>query len=80
MALNKPTYHAQLKAALITALTNDKSVEDAADALATAITNATDTYIRSATVTVPPGVPVATTGTSTAQTGATTASGIGTIS
>ncbi len=38
------------------------------------------TAIRSATVTVAPGIPVATAGTPAAQTGATTAPGTGTLS
>jgi hypothetical protein len=80
MPLVKATYKAQIKAALITALTGDKNIEDAAEALSTAIVDATDTYIRSATVTVAPGVLVATTGTAAAQAGATTTPGIGTIS
>lgn len=42
--------------------------EQQAGAIATAI----DDYIKSATITVPAGIPVSTTGTATAQTGATT--------
>ena len=41
---------------------------------------AIDTYIKTATVTTPAGVPVATAGTAAAQTGETTAPGIGTVS
>lgn len=37
-------------------------------------------FIKTATVTTPLGVPVSTAGTATAQTGATTAAGVGTIS
>lgn len=37
-------------------------------------------FIKTATVTTPLGVPVSTTGTAAAQTGATTAPGVGTIS
>ena len=38
-----------------------------------------ETYVKTGTVTVAPGIPVATTGSATAQTGATTSTGTGTI-
>ncbi len=61
-----------------TTLTPDgaKQVKQFADDLAGVIANA----IKSATVTVNPGIPVATTGSPAAQTGATTATGTGTLS
>lgn len=48
--------------------------------LAQVISDQVDTYIKTGTVTTPAGVAVATTGTAAAQTGATTAPGIGSIS
>ena len=57
-----------------------KNGDDAIEFLATKITEAIDKYLKSATVTVPAGIPVATAGTAAAQTGATTAPGLGTIS
>ncbi len=70
MALVKP----QLKNSILTLLTNMRertnvSDDEFADRLSTMI----DNYIKSATVTVPSGIPVNTTGTSIAQTGASTA-------
>lgn len=54
--------------------------QNLADALASAIANGVDEWIKTATVTVAPGIAVATAGSPTAQTGATTAPGTGTIS
>ena len=50
------------------------------NALAVSLATAIDDYIKSATVTVNTGIPVSTTGTSVAQTGATTAPGTGSLS
>lgn len=50
------------------------------NALSLALATAIDTYIKSATITVATGIPVATAGTAVAQTGATTAPGTGTLS
>ena len=47
--------------------------------LADAIGNRLDTWIKTGTVTVQPGIPVSTAGSPTAQTGATTGPGTGTI-
>lgn len=91
MPLVKPTYQAQLKASIASSLKQimnsmqegddpNTVIDKVADELATAISDATDTYIKSATVTTPAGVAVATAGSPTAQTGATVAPGIGTIS
>ena len=52
------------------------SIDYFAEQLSLIIVNA----IKAGTVTVPAGIPVATAGTAVAQTGATTAPGIGTIS
>ena len=54
----------------------EKSDEEFAERLASLI----DGYIKSATITVPAGIAVSTTGSPTAQTGATTASEIAKIS
>jgi len=51
-----------------------------ANELAAAIATSIDSWIRQATVTVNAGIPVTTAGSPTAQTGATTAPGTGTIS
>lgn len=50
------------------------------ESLSDVISNQVDTYIKTATVTVPSGIPVTTAGTAAAQTGTTTAPGIGTVS
>ena len=47
--------------------------------LANAIGDRLDTWIKTGTVTVSPGIPVSTAGSPTAQTGATTGPGTGTI-
>lgn len=77
MALDKQT----LKAGIITLqrdmLTKtDASMEEYAERLATLI----ETFIKSGTVTIEPGIPVSTAGSATAQTGSTTSTGKGTIS
>lgn len=77
MALNKEI----LKQGIITLQQEMKTKTEPdeayyAEQLATLI----DAYIRSATVTIPMGVPVSTAGTAVAQTGTTTAPAIGTIS
>jgi hypothetical protein len=48
--------------------------------IAKAIADGVDTWIKTGTVTVSPGIPVSTSGTPVAQTGATTGPGTGTIS
>lgn len=62
---------------LLTDMRNRTEISDSdfADQLATMI----DTYIKSATITIAAGVPVATTGSPAAQTGATIAPAIATI-
>ena len=53
----------------------DPSYDEFADRLSTLI----ETYVKSGTVTVAAAIPVATTGSATAQTGVTTATGTGVI-
>lgn len=79
MALVLASYKTALRAALL-ADSSIQAIDNAAlTALVSAICTATDAYIRSATVTVPPGVAVAVAGSSSAQTGATVAPGVGLI-
>lgn len=54
------------------AILREKVAEEMADAI--------DTFVKTASVTVAQGIPVSTTGSATAQTGQTTATGTGTIS
>lgn len=63
---------------LLTSMREKTEVSD--DELAGRLATAFDSYIKSATVTVAAGIAVSTTGSPTAQTGATTAPGTGTIS
>lgn len=81
MALNAATLSTAMRAAML-AKPNLNAVDDAAlTELCDTIADAVVTHvIASAVVTVPPGVPVATTGTAAAQAGATTAPAVGTIS
>jgi hypothetical protein len=51
-----------------------------ADQYAHQLAQAIDAYIKTATVTIPLGVPVSTAGTAAAQTGATTAPAVGSLS
>ena len=53
--------------------------DDAAAKVASAIASRVDAYIKTATITVSPGIPVATAGSPAAQTGATTGPGTATI-
>jgi len=77
MALVKATLKSGIQALLTEMRTKEEISDDYfADQLATLI----DTYIKSATVTVIAGIPVATAGSPSAQTGVTTAPGTGTIS
>ena len=70
MALVKATLQAQLLH-VFTEMRNEKEISDAK--LAEKLASAIDTYIRSAQVA--PGIPVATAGSPTAQTGTTTGPG-----
>lgn len=77
MALNKPALKNGIKQLLTDMETRDT---DAKDDFATELSNLIDTFVKGATVTVAAGIPVATAGTATSQTGATTATGTATIS
>ncbi len=69
-----------LQAALLADFKSIKLGEDdAAAKVAEAIANRVDAYIKTATITVNPGIPVATAGSPAAQTGATTGPGTATI-
>jgi hypothetical protein len=78
MALVPSDLQASLNAAF-TKAKNDKTSQAQAN-LCQDLATAFDTYIKSATITVATGIPVATAGTAVAQTGATTAPGTGTLS
>lgn len=65
-----------LKAQLLAVFSKENTPEEAADQIATAI----DAYIKTATITIVPGIPVATAGTAAAQTGVTTGPGTGSVS
>lgn len=77
MALDK----ASLQTGIQNLLTDMETKNDDSKALfASTLADLIDTYVKSGTVTVGAGIPVATTGSATAQTGATTSTGTGTIS
>lgn len=59
---------------------SDKIKQTFAESIAEAIATEVEAWIKTATVTVKPGIQVATTGTSAAQKGVTTSSGTGIIS
>jgi hypothetical protein len=80
MALVKSILKQKIKAALDKQKAAESDPAASADSLAQDLTDAIDAYIKSATVTVAPGIPVATAGSSSAQTGATNGPGQGTIS
>lgn len=73
MPLIKPTLEMQIYAAFKKMSTSGKDLDDAQKQLAKDLATAIDTYIKSATVIVPPGQAVATAGSPAAQTGATVA-------
>tara|TARA_R110000796_G_scaffold96178_2_gene201789 strand:+ start:10872 stop:11114 length:243 start_codon:yes stop_codon:yes gene_type:complete len=73
MALVKATLKAAIKAAFEAEKESTDPAATSIDRIATAISDAVDVHIRSATLTVPAGIPVATAGSPTAQVGATTA-------
>jgi hypothetical protein len=76
MALQKAALKSGIKTLLETLVQTEGSYDDFADGLS----NLIDTYVKTGTVTVAKDIPVATTGSATAQTGFTTATGTGTIS
>lgn len=79
MPLVKETLTNNIKG-LLNNLVQSEDQEASIDNLATELANIIDTYIKTGTVTVAAGIPVATAGSAAAQTGATTATGTGTIS
>ncbi len=77
MSLNKPALKSGIKALLTEMRTKEENADEYfADQLSTLI----DSYVKSATVTVNPGITVNTAGSATAQTGTTTSNGTGTLS
>lgn len=77
MALVKTTLKADILA-ILTGMRTETEISD--DEFADKLAMAIDKYIKTATVTVSAGIAVATSGSPTSQTGATTAPGTGTIS
>ena len=77
MALNKTTLRDNISNRVQEI---DLQNSNVADAIAEIIADEVDSYIKGATITVPAGIPVSTTGTAAAQSGATTGPGDGTIS
>ncbi|MCY4418458.1 MAG: hypothetical protein OXB93_01250 [Cytophagales bacterium] len=75
MPLNKTALEQALRI-----IFEDRSETKTAEQTARKIANAIDSYIKSATVTVASGIPVATAGSAASQVGATTAPGTGTLS
>jgi len=80
MALVQATLKTQIEAAFNAQSGKTENPEAAISDLANRLATAIDAYIRSATVTVSAGIPVSTAGSPTAQTGTTTAPGVGQIS
>ena len=76
MALNKAALKSGIKNLIQNIAENEGSYDDFANGLGDLI----ETYVKTGLVTVALGIPVATTGSAAAQTGATTATGTGTIS
>lgn len=76
MPLNKAALKSGIKNLIQNIAENEGSYDDFANGLGDLI----DTYVKTGLVTVALGIPVATTGSAAAQTGATTAAGTGTIS
>lgn len=74
MALNKTALKSSLKAALLEQRNLKEDPTAAADSLAAALSDAIDAFVKSGQVN--PGIPVSTTGTAAAQTGATTGPGM----
>lgn len=78
MALDKPSLKTALKNAFVANMPSPTTEQtNAFDALAGAMADAIDTFVKTGSVssTVALGIPVSTTGTAAAQTGATTATG-----
>lgn len=73
MALNKAGLKSAIKSVLLAQRNITSDPVSAADQMAEGLANAIDAYVKTGEVKA--GIPVATTGSSTAQTGATTANG-----
>jgi hypothetical protein len=80
MPLVKETLKAALVQAFSDQMNKKENPEQAIDDLVSKLATAIDNYIKSATVTIAPGILVATVGTAASQTGTTTGSGTGTLS
>lgn len=76
MALNKASLKSGIKQLMDDMLTREQNSNDE---FATRLSNLIDTFVKSGTVTVNAGIPVTTSGTAVAQSGATTSTGTGTI-
>lgn len=76
MALNKAALKSGIKQLMDDMLTREQNSNDE---FATRLSNLIDTFVKSGTVTVNPGITVTTSGTAVAQSGATTSTGTGTI-
>lgn len=79
MALNTTALKQAIKSLLNDMTTEDDSATGM-DTFADRLSSAIETFVKSGTVTVASGIPVSTAGSATAQTGATTGAGTGTIS
>jgi hypothetical protein len=80
MALDKNTLKTAIEAAFTAQMNKTENREAALADLADKTATAIDAFVKSGTVTVASGIPVSTAGSATAQTGATTGTGTGTIS
>ncbi len=80
MALNKIALKQEIKQAFKDEQTEEHDADKSLERIAEKLANAIDKFVKSGTVTTPAGVAVATVGSPSAQTGATTVPGIGTIS
>ncbi|MDR0559128.1 MAG: hypothetical protein LBG92_03095 [Prevotellaceae bacterium] len=80
MALNRTLLEQEIKAGFDAESDTDVNPAEARARTAKAIADAVNKFVLGATVTVAAGIPVSTAGTAAAQTGATTATGTGTLS
>ena len=80
MALNKVSLKSGIKSLMEDMFSRTDNTEQAMEDFATELSNLIDAFVKTATVTTPAGVAVATAGSAVAQTGATTSPGIGSIS
>lgn len=80
MALVKGTLKTAIEAAFKAQSNKTENPDDALGDLADKLATAIESFVKSGTVTVSAGIAVSTTGSAAAQAGATTATGVGTIS